>query len=203
MNVYLSRMKKALEAAHAAALQGEQKIDELQRTYRADFAAPEVEKVEASLDKAKASAKDEIIRIKDEGVIAAKRWGQLDGKAIDDADVKLLKYDLNADQLQQLIDKHRNNGTMCFILGEYVKKKREKDPEKDFFSAAGLPVSVPSAEEKEKALEWFASAAIGYIDSLYGNGWGKGANNEMLQSAVKRFAEPNPANYAFLEALGG
>ncbi|HJD20975.1 MAG TPA: hypothetical protein H9915_04055 [Candidatus Gemmiger faecigallinarum] len=47
----------------------------------------------------------------------------------------------------------------------------------------------------------FAESAISTIDNMTGYGWGKGVGNPVIESSVKNFGEPNPINYALLQAI--
>lgn len=210
MNTYIQSMKNVLNNFYNAAKTYNDKVAQAGERYKPDVAAEEVKKIDAQLEADKRAAIDAITEAKDKGIEAAKRWGALDGDKINDGDMKLLKFDLSPEQFEAIVDRNRNNGTMCFILKQYAEKhaKHEmKDDEANIWKAiasnALSVVDVPTVDEKIKAYNTFAENAIGIIQNMTGYGWGRGVDGFGVESSVKGFGEPNQMNYKLLEVLGG
>lgn len=205
MNPYIQSMKNVLNNFYNAAKTYNDKVAQAGERYKPDVAAEEVKKLDAQLEADKRAAIDAITEAKDKGIEAAKRWGALDGDKINDGDMKLLKLDLSPEQFEAIVDRNRNNGTMCFILKQYAEKhaKHEmKDDEIPMWNSLAA-VEVPTVDEKIKAYNTFAENAIGIIQNMTGYGWGRGVDGFGVESSVKGFGEPNQVNYKLLEVLEG
>lgn len=198
-------MKNILNNFYNAAKTYNDKVAQAGERYKPDVAAEEVKKLDAQLEADKRAAIDAITEAKDKGIEAARRWGVLDGDKINDGDMKLLKLDLSPEQFEAIVDRNRNNGTMCFILKQYAEKhaKHEmKDDEIPMWNSLAA-VEVPTVDEKIKAYNTFAENAIGIIQNITGYGWGRGVDGFGVESSVKGFGKPNQMNYKLLEVLGG
>lgn len=205
MNTYIQSMKNVLNNFYNAAKIYNDKVAQAGERYKPDVAAEEVKKLDAQLEANKRAAIDAITEAKDKGIEAARRWGVLDGDKINDGDMKLLKLDLSPEQFEAIVDRNRNNGTMCFILKQYAEKhaKHEmKDDEIPMWNSLAA-VEVPTVDEKIKAYNTFAENAIGIIQNITGYGWGRGVDGFGVESSVKGFGKPNQMNYKLLEVLGG
>lgn len=203
MNTYIQSMKNVLNNFYNAAKTYNDKVAQAGERYKPDVAAEEVKKLDAQLEADKRAAIDAITEAKDKGIEAAKRWGALDGDKINDGDMKLLKFDLSPEQFEAIVDRNRNNGTMCFILAQYAEKHNRQETKPGEFGLAGRlnPLIIPTVEEKINAYTKFAESAISTIDNMTGYGWGKGVGSPAIESSVKNFGNPNPMNYALLEAI--
>ena len=181
MNTYVKKMREALGAFYEKAVDHENNVNKANQRYKADVAA-----------------KDKVIE-------SAKRWGVLDGDKIKDGDMKLLKFDLSPEQFEAIVDRNKNNGTMCFILKQYAEKHAKHEMKDDEIPAWNslASVEVPTVDEKIKAYNALAERAIGIIQNISGYGWGRGVNGFGVESSVKGFGEPNPMNYKLLEVLEG
>lgn len=203
MNTYIQSMKNALTGYYNTAKAYESKVSQAKQRYQPDVAAEEIKKLDAVLEADKQSAIESIIESKDKAIEAARRWGALDGNKIDDGDMKLLKFDLSPEQFEAMVERHRKNGTMCFILAQYAEKHNRQETKPGEFGLTGRlnPLIIPTVDEKIKAYTKFAESAISTINNMTGYGWGKGVSSPVIESSVKNFGEPNPMNYALLEAL--
>lgn len=203
MNTYIQSMKNVLNNFYNAAKTYNDKVAQAGERYKPDVAAEEVKKLDAQLEADKRAAIDAITEAKDKGIEAAKRWGALDGDKINDGDMKLLKFDLSPEQFEAIVDRNRNNGTMCFILAQYAEKHNRQETKPGEFGLTGRlnPLIIPTVEEKINAYTKFAESAISTIDNMTGYGWGKGVGSPAIESSVKNFGNPNPMNYALLEAI--
>ena len=201
MNRYLQEMKNALSGFYNKAKEYERNVEQARQRYQPDIAAEEIKKFDSSLEADKRAAINTITDAKDQGIQAAQRWAALDGSNIDDGDMKLLKFDLSPDQFAALVDKHRNNGTMCFILKQYAEKhSKQEQKDGEFLAWDSLSsVDVPTVEEKIKAYNQFAESAIATVNNMTGYGWGKGVSNPVIESSVKNFGTPNQFDYKWLE----
>lgn len=203
MNAYLQAMKTALVGYYNAAKTCEGKAQEARKIYQQDVVSGVVKKLFAQLQENKAAAIDAINEARDKGIEAAQRWGTLDGSKINDGDMKLLKFDLSPEQFETIVDRNRNNGTMCFILKQYAEKhakREEKEDEVPMWNALAM-VDVPTAEAKVQAYNSFADSAIASIHNMSGNDWEFGVNSPITQASVERFGEPNGLNDKLLEAI--
>lgn len=88
----------------------------------------------------------------------------LDGDKIKDGDMKLLKFDLSPEQFESIVNRNKNNGTMCFILKQYAEKHEKHETKDDAIPAwnslAFAAVEVPTVDEKIMAYNAFAESAI-------------------------------------------
>ena len=203
MNTYLQSMKNVLTNYYNAAKTYEEKVAQAKQRYQADVAAEEIKKLDAALETDKRAAIDAITEAKDKAIEAARRWGALDGSKIDDGDMKLLKFDLSPEQFEAMVERHKKNGTMCFILAQYAEKHNRKETTPGEYGLTGRlnTLVIPTVDEKIKAYERFAESAISTINNMTGYGWGKGVGNPVIESSVKNFGDPNPLNYTLLEAI--
>lgn len=205
MNTHIQAMKNALTGYYNAAKDAEAKADQARKMYQPDVAAEQVRKIDAELLVKKQAAIDTITDAKDKGIESARRWGALDGSKIDDGDMKLLKFDLSPEQFEAMVERHKKNGTMCFILAQYAEKHNRQETTPGEYGLTGRlnPLIIPTVENKINAYTKFAESAIGAIENMGGYGWGKGVDSPIIESSVKNFGTPNPMNYALLEALEG
>lgn len=131
----------------------------------------------------------------------------LDGDKIKDGDMKLLKFDLSPEQFESIVNRNKNNGTMCFILKQYAEKHEKHETKDDAIPAwnslAFAAVEVPTVDEKIMAYNAFAESAISIIQIITESGWGRGVDGLGVEISVKGFGEPNPMNRKLLEVLEG
>lgn len=205
MNQYIQTMKNALTSYYNAAKAAEASKEQARQRYQPEVAAQEIRKLESSLEAQKRATISAITEAKDKAVEATYRWGALDGSKIDDGDMKLLKFDLSPEQFEALVNKHKRNGTMCFILAQYAEKHNRQETKPGEFGSVGRlnTLIIPSVENKIAAYKKFAESAIGTVENMDGYGWGQGVDSPVIESAVKNFGTPNPMNSAWLEALEG
>lgn len=203
MNTYLQEMKNALTGYYNAARACEGKAQEARQIYQQDVASGVIEKLYAQLEYKKGEAIGTINEVREKAIEAANRWGVLDGGKINDGDMKLLKFDISPDQFETIVNRNKNNGTMCFILNQYVQKhdRDEADPTEFHLCGRLSRVVIPTVEGKINAYNSFADSAISYIHNMSGNDWEFGVNSPITQSAVERFGEPNGVNDELLEMI--
>lgn len=205
MNTYVKKMREELEAFYKKAVDHENNVNKANQRYKSDVAAEEVKRLDEQLETEKQAAIDAITEAKDKGIEAARRWGALDGDKINDGDMKLLKFDLSPEQFESIVDRNRNNGTMCFILKQYAEKHAKHEMKDDEILAWNslAAVEVPTVDEKIKAYNAFAASAISLVQIITESGWGRGVNGLGVEISVKGFGEPNPMNRKLLEVLEG
>ena len=205
MNRHLAAMKTIIDGFWGVAKSNEEKKERVRAQFREDIAAEQVKQLENDTQTRAQLAKDAINEELHEALAEVERWGELDGAKINDNDMKLLKLDLSPEQFAQIVERNRNNGTMCFILKQYAEKHaraEKKDDEIPMWNNLAS-VEVPTVDEKIKAYNIFAENAIGIIQNITGYGWGRGVDGFGVESSVKGFGEPNQINYKLLEVLGG
>ena len=204
MNSYIKQMKDTIEKYYGIAKEYAANVENARNTYRDDFAAEAIKRLDAEMEAKKQSAIETILKVKDSAIESAKKWGELDGNKLNDGDMKLLKLDLTPDQFQSIVDRNKNNGTMCFVLKQYADKhakyeqKEEEIPKWNAFSS----IEVPTTEGKIKAYTKLAESAIAIIQNMTGYGWGQGVGNPIIESSAKNFGEPNAGNYMLYEMIG-
>ena len=185
----------------------ENNVNKANQWYKSDVAAKEIKRLDEQLETEKRAAIDAITEAKDKGIESAKRWGVLDGDKIKDGDMKLLKFDLSPEQFESIVNRNKNNGTMCFILKQYAEKHEKHETKDDAIPAwnslAFAAVEVPTVDEKIKAYNAFAESAISIIQIITESGWGRGVDGLGVEISVKGFGEPNPMNRKLLEVLEG
>ena len=164
MNTYVKKMREALGAFYEKALDHENNVNKANQWYKSDVAAKEIKRLDEQLETEKRAAIDAITEAKDKGIESAKRWGVLDGDKIKDGDMKLLKFDLSPEQFESIVNRNKNNGTMCFILKQYAEKHEKHETKDDAIPAwnslAFAAVEVPTVDEKIMAYNAFAESAI-------------------------------------------
>ena len=204
MNTYLQSMKNALSSYYAAAKAYEEKADRAKQRYQEDVAANEIKKLDAELETQRQGAIDSINEAKDKAIEAVRRWGALDGNKIDYGDMKLLKFDLSLEQFEAIVERHKKNGTMCFILlqcGEAHNRKHGENSEFDRASHYDTSI-IPTVEKKIAAYTRFAESAVDAVKNMRGIGFGQGVSSPIMINIVETFGEPNPTNYDLLEMIG-
>ena len=204
MNKYVQLMKNAIDKYYTTAKNADGSIEQAKQRYQPGVASEEIEKINTELETAKRGAIDAINAARDSGIEDAKRWGKLDGSEINDGDMKLLKYDLSPDQFADMVERNKNNGTMCFILKQYADEHNRPETTPGERGSVGrfTTLVIPTVEEKIQAYTSIASNAVGVVENLTGYGWGKGVNSPFVESTVKEFGTPNAFNsdiYAAIE----
>lgn len=203
MNIYLKQMKDALSKCYDTAKKYTENVTAAKRRYQPDVAAEEIKRLDAAFEQEKRRFSDAITAARDNGIESARKWGELDGSKIDDGDMKLLKFDLSSEQFEHLVNKHRANGTMCFILRQYAEKNNRPETDTTEFGLTGRlnPLVIPTVDAKVSAYAKFADSAISIVNNMTGYGLGRGTDSPLLESSVKSFGEPDAANFMLLEML--
>ena len=158
MNNYLNKMKDVLIKQYKAELKAQEEIEKAKNRYKDDVAVKEELRILNTLEPLRRSAIDDITDIKEAAIKSVNVWASLNGDKISN-DVKLLKYDLNNDQFKELVTRHKNNATMCFILAQYGNKRNEQlltNQETDNLLDVAI---VPTVENKIKAYTAFYDSA--------------------------------------------
>ena len=194
MNIYISQMKSAVDGFYTTAKTYAQNVERAKSRYQPDVAAGEVRKLDASLEAARRGAVSAVKEAQDKGIEAARRWGSLDGSKITE-DTRLLKYEIPAEQFEALVERYRDNASMCFVLAQYAENHKSED-------GAWYSVSrIPTVEAKISAYTRFADSAIRIIDSMTGNGWGRGVDSPVVAASVETFGQPDAVNAEMLEII--
>lgn len=140
MNAYAKQMRDVVQrfAGEAKALEAKKKQNS--ETYLPDVAASENEKIDERRKDMLYRAMDTLDEIERKARADAFLFGKLDGAKISD-DIKLLQsgIKLNTADINGLIEKHRDNGTMLRAIEDYATENK-------------IPRNfIPSAASKEKA----------------------------------------------------
>lgn len=205
MSKYITRMKDTLLSLNATAQRIHADMDQNNRSYLPEAAAKENDRMQAELNQAVESAREQIDSIHAEAAAAARKWGELSGAKIDAADIELLKGDFqfSKEKLEELLYKHQDNATMVNAIVKYAKEH-------------GIVLDyVPTVEDKLFAYDAMAQSAqnlIGTIvqsiglsnDSVIISMWGQPGNiSDRLELAlygIKQREEPTApprANFNF------
>ena len=112
----------------------------------------------AELQDATVKAQNKIQAILDVVSIGLGKVVPLSGKEVTE-DVHLLSgaFDLSREQVQELVEKHRNNPTMLNAILKYTQK----------YGVSG--VQIPTAAEKLEAYKTFANGALGMLQRITAN----------------------------------
>ena len=166
-NTYVDSMKKTVASFYEEMQKAKATIAKNNETYLPNIAEPENEKVRDDLRRKEMAAEREIEEIAQKALESVDRWNTLSGKEIDDADLKLLQgaFKLTHSDLEALIEKHRDNGTMIRAIGDYA-------------DAHKIAVIVPTPEAKKAAY----SIVVGNAKSMLGNILANLTSNQYLGS---------------------
>lgn len=183
MSKYVNRMRDTLLSLNRKALQIGGDIADSRERYSKDYAAEEIDKLHGQLNQAAVAARDQIDRIYQDAQAAAKKWAALDGKKVNAADLSLLKGDfvLSGEDINALVVKYWDNGTMINAIDKYVKKRH-------------VAAYVPNLDDKllaYKVLNQSAHQMIAGIAESVGmdenriTGWGASGNvSDRLERAL-------------------
>ena len=175
MNTYLAQMHDALSSYYTSA---QALMDQKQKnaeTYQAEVAEEQNRGIDSKLSHLYADTWKKLQDAQAAGIVQAEKWGELDGSKITD-DVKLLggHFELKKPQLEALVEKYRDNGTMSQAIAKYAK-----DHEMGF-------LNVPNVDGKKEAWGRVLDYAKGLLDQATNPpavGWMVGA---AAAGAVKR-----------------
>lgn len=201
MNTYLQEMKNALTGYYNAARSCAQKAQEARQMYRDDIASETIKKLYAQLEVNKAASINTINEVREKAIEAANRWGVLDGSKLNDGDMKLLKLDLSAEQFQAIVNRNKNNGTMCHALAQYARKHGAAEAgqaDSNIFDNLSSVV-IPTVEGQITAYNKFADSAISIIRGMgeHEKEFGQG----LTEFLVENFGKPDGANRKLLEMI--
>lgn len=160
-NKHLNKMKDTVNKFYNAMQSAKAEIDKNNGIYLPDIAEGENNKVLERLSMAERAAEEEIDEIEKDAIADVERWKALNGKEIDDADLKLLQgaFKLDSDDISALVEKHKNNGTMIRAIKDYTEKNH-------------IFAVIPTPEAKIEAYSHIANEAkntIGYIEAALTN----------------------------------
>ena len=204
--LHVDKMAKAVKDYFAEAGIAEQKMKKISGIYRQEFIDSENKKIMEGLKAARQAAEAAIIDARESGRAEAAKWGELDGQKLS-ADAQLLQYDLTPEQYNQLVEKHRGNGTMAYLLRFYGQEHNEK-----LMNETGKPGEmpkvqynywdVPTVEEKQAAYDKFAAGAISILDRIDSPGQiGGGTDSQMLKLAIEGFGTPSNTSQELFDLL--
>ena len=142
MNTYVSKMKDVLSGFYPQMKRKREEKAEAKERYSADVAAQEIDRIDREATALRNATMDKLQQLHDEGVAQAQRWGNLDGSKLTD-DIKLLKcgFDLDRQQVENLVERYRDNGTMTAALASYAG------------SHGMIGMNIPTVDKKVKAWE--------------------------------------------------
>lgn len=201
MNKYIKQMKDKLNEVYNAEVKAKSDIKNINSKYQEEFARPLREKALNELEMFVRSAKDDIMDIRDAAINEVRKWNSLKGADLDE-DVRLFKYDLNKAQFDELVERHRKNGTMCFALYQYaMKHNKERGLTEGSLMDYLDTTMIPTAENKIQAYSQFADSALSLIGTLDDSGLFAGPESPMITEAVKTFGEPNQVNAMMLYVI--
>lgn len=178
MNTYLNEMRNALSSYYtgAQALMGQKQKNS--ETYQAEVAEEQNRGIDSKLSQLYADTWKKLQAAQAAGVAQAETWGELDGAKITD-DIKLLggHFELKKPQVEALVERYRNNGTMMEAIAKYAREHGM-----DF-------LNVPSVAGKAQAWAYILDHAKSLLDQATNPpavGWMVGAT---AAGAVKRQIE--------------
>lgn len=148
MNKYIARMKKAVTTFQGTARRIAKEQERNREALSTAYATAANAELSRELLIAENDALNEIQAVLEIVTEGLGKTVPLDGKAVT-SDVQLLcgAFDLSKEQLQDLVEKHRNNPTMLNAIMKYVREHR----------IGG--VVIPTQEDKLEAYKTFANGA--------------------------------------------
>ena len=156
MSKYITRMKDTLLSLNDTAQRIHADMDHANRTYLPEEASKENARLQAELNQAVESAREQIDSIHAEATAAARKRGELSGEKIDAADIELLKGDFQFTKarLEDLLFKHQDNATMVNAITKFAKER-------------GIVLDyVPTVEDKLSAYDAMAQSAQNLIGTI-------------------------------------
>lgn len=191
----MSKIKDALKRYQAAAKNAQEKQKQARELYQPDAAERECARITAWLDGERARAQTVIDGERDAQMRALEAWNTMDGGKITD-DVKLLDNNLvTVDQFPGMVDRYRDNATMCAALARYAERRNTEARKQAGFGnvpEALYPVGIiPTAASRAEAISKTAAGAysvIGMIDNGF-SGFGGSADSPMVTAAIDGFKE--------------
>lgn len=183
MSKYVDKMRTVLVAFNKKAAGIGYDIADSRERLTQEYAAEEISKLHLQMNLAATYCRDQIDAIHKEAQTAARKWAALDGKEVNTADLSLLKgdFEISVVDLNALVLKYWNNGTMINAIEKYAKKHH-------------AAVYVPNLDDKLQAYKIMAQSAHKLIDSIAENGgmdedyfanWGKSGNvSDRLERAL-------------------
>ena len=187
MNTYVSQMKDVLSGFYPQMKRKREEKAEAKERYSADVAAQEIDRIDREATALRDATMDKLQQLHDEGVAQAQRWGNLDGSMITD-DIKLLKggFDLNRQQVENLVERYRSNGTMMTAIASYAG------------SHWMVGMNIPTVDEKVKAWGVVLRNAKDIMDMCISGtvGWMGGESaDKTIRDTIDRFGtSQNPGS---------
>ena len=187
MNTYVSQMKDVLSGFYPQMKQKREEKAEAKERYSADVAAQEIDRIDREATALRNATMDKLQQLHDEGVAQAQRWGNLDGSKLTD-DIKLLKcgFDLDRQQVENLVERYRDNGTMTAALASYAG------------SHGMIGMNIPTVDKKVKAWEVVLLNAKDIMDMCISGtvGWMGGESaDKSIRDMIDRFGtSQNPGS---------
>lgn len=178
MNVYLNEMRNALSSYYTGAQALMAQKEKNAETYQAEVAEEQNRGIDSKLSQLYADTWKKLQAAQAAGIAQAEKWGELDGAKITD-DIKLLggHFELKKPQVEALVERYRNNGTMMEAIAKYAREHGM-----DF-------LNVPSVAGKAQAWAYILDHAKSLLDQATNPpavGWMVGAT---AAGAVKRQIE--------------
>ena len=187
MNTYVSKMKDVLSGFYPQMKRKREEKAEAKERYSADVATQEIDRIDREATALRNATMDKLQQLHDEGVAQAQRWGNLDGSMITD-DIKLLKggFDLNRQQVENLVERYRSNGTMMTAIDSYAG------------SHGMIGMNIPTVDKKVKAWEVVLLNAKDIMDMCISGtvGWMGGERaDKSIRDMIDRFGtSQNPGS---------
>lgn len=123
MNTYLSQMRDALSSYFTSAQALMAQKDKNTETYQPEVAEEQNRGIDAKMSQLYADTWRKLQDAQAAGIAQSEKWGDLDGAKITD-DIKLLggHFELKKAQVEALVEKYRDNGTMMEAIGKYARE---------------------------------------------------------------------------------
>ena len=187
MNTYVSKMKDVLSGFYPQMKRKREEKAAAKERYSANVAAEEIDRIDREATALHNATMEKLQQLYDDGVAQAQRWGNLDGSMITD-DIKLLKggFDLNRQQVENLVERYRSNGTMMAAIASYAG------------SHGMIGMNIPTVDEKVKAWGTVLCSAKDIMDMCISGtvGWmgGESADKSIKDMIEKFGTSQNPGS---------
>ena len=191
----MSKIRDALKGYQAAARTAQQKKKQAIELYKADAAEQECARIAKWIDGERVKAQAVIDGERDAQMRALEAWNTMDGGKLTD-DAKLLDSNLvTVGQFPGMVEKYRDNATMCAALARYAERRNAEARKQAGFGNVPedlYPVGIiPTAASRAEAISKTAAGAysvIGMIDNGF-SGFGGSADSPMVTAAIDGFKE--------------
>lgn len=183
-------VKEALKDYRQAALYAVGELDKIERTYKDEEAKRLKKGVLERLQEKKNAAAAVFAAEIEAGKKKAEEWARLDGDKIT-ADAKLLDFDMEPGEFEELANRYKDNGTMSRLLYKYGETKNAQSLKENGTKGKYYPVElIPTRERKAAEYGRDAKVAQALMDRMtIEQGYMQGVGSPMVEAGYNNFMD--------------